>query len=122
MKNKNMNLVEFKSVLFDIILTIFTFGLFNLWVQIRQLHDINTIIGENKYSFTNVLIFCVLTFGIYFIYHEYKITKELHLLIYKERSHLVEFLMVPLTACGLLFVVDSYQQGLINKFSTSDKN
>tara|TARA_B100000029_G_scaffold500564_1_gene572497 strand:- start:98 stop:460 length:363 start_codon:yes stop_codon:yes gene_type:complete len=120
MENKKINFVEFKSVLFDIILTIITLGLFNLWVQIRQLHDINTIIGENKYSFTIVLIFCIFTFGIYFIYHEYKITKELHLLIYKERYHLVEFLMIPLTACGLWFFVDSYQQGLINKFSKSD--
>jgi len=116
MDQKEKNDIEYKSFLGDILLTVFTFGLFNLWVQIRQLSDLNTILGEHKYSFTTVFLLTIFTFGLYFIYHEFKVTKELHLLTYGKRYHFMEFLMIPLTTFGLWFFVDSYQQELLNNY------
>lgn len=114
--------VERKSVIKDIILTILTFGIWNIYVQIRQIHETNQLIGKDKIPhFIVVFLLSILTLGIYFAYHEYCLTKELHKLNYGKRFELVEYVMAFSTFFGFWFFVDSYQQTLINKY-IDDKN
>jgi hypothetical protein len=110
-------MVEKKSILIDILLTVITGGLWNLWVQYRQIRDTNEALPEGqKKSFILLLLFSLLTFGLYFIWHEYKLTKELHILVYGSDRLEVELLCGVATFLGLWFIVDSYQQSLINEY------
>jgi len=109
-----------KSVILDIFFTLVTFGLWNFWVQYRQIRDINKITGGDEIpSVWFVAILSLITFGLYFCYHEYRLTRELHQLNYGETYPLFEVLFCLLTYVGLWFVVDSYQQYLLNQYIES---
>ena len=82
--------------------------------------DINKILGVKTYSFFLVFLFTILTFGIYFWYHEYKLTKELHRVNGMYEMELVEIFIPLLTFFGLWFLVDSYQQDLLNTKIAND--
>jgi hypothetical protein len=105
------------SILLDILLTILTFGLWNFYVQMRQIWDVNELLPKDKPipSVVLVLVFSILTLGLYFCYHEYKLTKKLHILQYGVANPTIEYGAAILSFFGLWFVVDSYQQNLINQ-------
>jgi hypothetical protein len=106
------------SIVLDIILTIITLGLWNFYVQMRQIWDVNEMLPNEEPipSVVLVLIFSLLTFGLYFCYHEYKLTKKLHMLQYGVANPTLEIGAGILAFFGLWFVVDSYQQNLINEY------
>ena len=105
------------SLLRDIILTVCTFGLWNFYIQYRQIHFINKIqINDGVPSVLFIFIFSVFTFGLYFCYHEYKMTKKLHEIAGFKDQIVVEILAAVITFFGLWFIVDLYQQYLINHF------
>lgn len=112
------NNVTSSSVVLDIVLTIFTFGLWNFYVQMRQIWDINELSSTDKElpSIVVVFLLSVITLGLYFCYHEYKLTKKLHGLRYGVENSTVEVGAGILTFFGLWFIVDSYQQSLINGY------
>ncbi|MDA8792026.1 DUF4234 domain-containing protein [Bacteriovoracaceae bacterium] len=110
-------MVNRKNVLIDIILTLITGGLWNFWVQYRQIRDTNNLLGGNEVrSFWMVMLFSFLTFGLYFAYHEFTLCKRLHFLVYGDEKFEVSLLISLLTFFALWFVVDSYQQTLINLY------
>lgn len=112
-----MRPVSKSSILKDILLTFLTLGLWNLYVQIRQIADVNELLGDREVpSFAFVFLLSVITLGIYFCYHEYKLTRELHKLNFNEVYTPTEVLVSLLTFFGLWFIVDSYQQSLINRY------
>jgi hypothetical protein len=86
----------------------------DLWVQARQMWDVNEVIGKEEFSVFKTFIFSLLTFGLYFCYHEYKMTKELQEKVYGQVDDTVALLCAIATLFGLWFVVDSYQQSLLN--------
>lgn len=106
--------VETKNVILDIIFTVLTAGLWNFWVQYRQIRDYNAFTKEHKYSFLLWCLFTLITFGLYHIYHEYRLTKDIF-----ERSNVADSTVIA-TACaiatafGLWFIVDSIQQNQMN--------
>lgn len=105
------------SLIRDIILTILTFGLWNFYIQYRQIHFVNKIrINDGVPSVFFIFIFSIFTFGIYFCYHEYKMTKKLHEVVGFHDQQVVEILAAVITFIGLWFIVDLYQQYLINNF------
>lgn len=105
------------SLIRDIIFTILTFGLWNFYIQYRQIHFVNKIrINDGVPSVFFIVIFSIFTFGIYFCYHEYKMTKKLHEVAGFQDQQIVEILAAVITFIGLWFVVDLYQQYLINHF------
>jgi len=106
--------VKLKSIFWDIFWTVLTFGLFNFWVQFRQIQDVNDILGRDQYSLFKVFLFSVLTLGLYFVYHEYKLTRELHPLAYGTDGKTEAILCGVAAFFGLWFIVDSYQQSMIN--------
>lgn len=111
---------ESKSIFLDILLTIITFGLFNLWVQYRQISDVNNLKGQKSMSFFLMVILTIITFGLYFIWHEFKMTRELHRLRFGIEKPEVEILCAIATFFGLWFVVDSYQQLLLNEIAEGE--
>jgi Domain of unknown function (DUF4234) len=100
----------------DILLTILTVGLWNFYVQFRQIQDTNALLGrEEMPSFTKTMILSIITIGIYFGWFEYKMAKELHLITYGQRRPGLEYAIGIFSWMGLWFVVDLYQQDLINR-------
>ena len=60
-----------RNIFLDIILTLLTCSLFNIYVQYKQIIAINEMLKEERYSFLKWLLFTIFTFGLYHIYHEY---------------------------------------------------
>lgn len=110
------------SLIRDVILTVITFGLWNLYIQYRQIHFVNKIrINDGVPSVLFILILSICTFGLYFCYHEYKMTKKLHVVTGYKDQEIVEILAAVITFIGLWFIVDLYQQYLINLFVESNE-
>jgi hypothetical protein len=105
-----------KSILFDVLLTLITFGLWNIWVQVRQILDVNEILGRDEFSLSRAFFFSLISFGLYFCYHEYKMTKVLQEKTFDVDNKTAPFLCALATFFGLWFVVDSYQQSIINEY------
>ena len=106
-----------QSIALDLILSIITLGLYNFfWVQIRQILDTNELLQEERFSYLQVLIFTILTLGLYFCYHEYLLTKTLHFKISKQRYVGREIACLLGSFLGLSFIVDAYQQQLLNEY------
>jgi hypothetical protein len=103
------------SILFDIILALLTAGLWNIWVQRRQIRDTNTLIGEDKYSFLKWGIFSLLTFGIYHIYHEYIMTKDILSNLNNDTAELLSVGAAVCSAFGLWILVDAFHQQKFNE-------
>jgi len=107
-----------RNIALDLILTILTLGLFNLWVQHRQMVAVNSMLGQQKYSFWLWFLLTIVTCGIYHIYHEYRKSDDLARLLGRQGSNdgLVSLL---LTIFGLAIVNDAIQQTRINEFHGS---
>jgi hypothetical protein len=106
------------NIWLDLLFTILTIGLFNVYIQIRQILDCNEVFEHERYSFTKMLIFSVLTIGIYFVYHEYKMTWDLQQKVQGEMANKgTAFLMGFLTFLGAWPIADMYQQSLLNKIN-----
>ncbi len=104
-----------RSIAFDLIVTVVTFGLFNIYVQYAQIKALNDMLKEEKYSFLKWAIFSILTLGFYHIYHEYRLGKDLSILLNKPDS-LSPFIQVLLACFALSFVSDAIQQSEINQY------
>lgn len=61
-----------QSVALGLVLTIFTFGLYNLYWNWRQMRSCNELLGRREFSWTLWLILVILTFGIYHLFYQYK--------------------------------------------------
>jgi hypothetical protein len=108
--------IKSQSIFRDILFTILSLGLWNFYIQMRQIWDVNEMIGRNEIaSFTKVVILTVLTFGLYFSYHEYLMTKKLHIMVYGVEKTEIEILFGVITFLGIWVVVDAYQQDLLNQ-------
>ena len=108
--------IEPKNLIIDILLTLLTGGLWNLWVQYRQMKNVNTILKRDSFSPFWTLVFSLLTFGIYFFYHEYKLTDEIYTLTYGVRNKDLAMLCGIGSALGMWFIVDCFQQHMLNSY------
>lgn len=110
-------MTEKKSIIFDIILTFLTLGMWNLWVQYRQMRDYNKRYMRKNYSFFIWLILTLITFGLYHAYHEYKLTRDLLIMRGNDRPGDYAIVCAIATLMGLWFIVDSYQQAILNEIA-----
>lgn len=99
----------------DIIITILTCGLYNIYIQSRQIHAVNAMIREDKYSFGSWFLLTLVTCGLYHIYHEYRKTTDLCRTI-KDLNENEPILTVLLTIFGMAIVADAIQQTHINRY------
>ena len=110
-----------QSILKDFIVTILTLGLYNIYVQVRQIFDYNDL-QKKTMSPSTVFLLSVLTFGGYFVYHEYRLTIDLQAQLLGEHRKLLSLWVIPATMIGVWPVVDSYQQMLINSAIKGEQN
>lgn len=104
------------SIIIDLLLILFSFGIWNLWMQYRQIRDINKI-SNKKFSFFLWLIFTILTFGIYHVYHEYKLTKTIAQELGSQNAFVLGIISALLSVTGLWILVDLFQQDMLNDLS-----
>ena len=109
-----------RSIILDIVLTLITFGLFNLWVQYKQMQAVNDLLQESKYSFLLWLILTIITFGLYHIYHEYRMARDITTKS-QGSDQALALICVVLTIFGLWVVADAIQQAEINRYYGSSK-
>ncbi|WP_324951558.1 DUF4234 domain-containing protein [Oligoflexus sp.] len=104
-----------RSVAVDIVLTIVLCGLWNIWVQARQMRAVNFMINSEKYKFLPWLLLTIVTCGLWHLYHEYRLSRDICLAMNKPDSDnpLVHLL---LSIFGLSIVADALQQSEINSY------
>ena len=61
-----------QSVALGLLLTIFTFGIYNLYWNWRQMRSCNQLLERRAFSWPFWLVFSILTFGIYHLYYQFK--------------------------------------------------
>lgn len=109
----------------DIIITILTCGLFNLWVQSKQMQATNDMIGRDKYNFFQWLLLSLLSCGLFHIYHEYRMSGDIEEVMKQagKGSGDNNEALISLLLCvfGLSIVADAIQQSRINHFYGSDE-
>lgn len=103
-----------RNITKDVIFTILTCGLFNLYVQHRQMLAINALLKEEKYKFWTWFLLTLVTCGIYHIYHEYRKSSDLAAAM-KDQSPNEPLVVLLLLIFGLFFVADAIQQSHINR-------
>ena len=112
------DLQEFKvGIAKYVILSIITFGIFNIYWQYKQMMFVNSAVREEKFSFVKWLIFTIITCGIYHIYYEYVMGREIIFLQDKlgiVKSQDLPVISIVLSIIGLTIVTDAIQQREIN--------
>ena len=114
--------MKIESILKDFFLTILTLGFWNLYVQFRQIEDINEIYSKKKYSLSKTVLYSVFTFGLYFCYHEYTLTLDIQEKTYGVRRKLTSLWVLIATFLGIWPAVDSYQQAMLNVYKENRKS
>jgi hypothetical protein len=104
-----------RSIPGDIILSLITCGLFNLWVQAKQMAAVNDMLQAQKYSFVAWLLLCVVTCGIYHMYHEYRLMSDI-CAASKTTNANEPWVCLALSVFGLTIVADAIQQTHINAY------
>jgi hypothetical protein len=67
-----------RSIVLDLVLTIFTCGIFGLYWQYKQIEALNAWLGREEYSFLLWLVLSIVTCSIFAIYYEYKMARGIN--------------------------------------------
>ncbi|MDD9940535.1 MAG: DUF4234 domain-containing protein [Myxococcales bacterium] len=103
-----------RNIAVDIVLTVITCGLYNLYWQAKQMTALNEILNEDKYSFLTWCALTLITCGLYHIYHEYRVSSDLAEALGRDPGS-DKVIAVVLSLFGLSIVVDAIQQSQINE-------
>ena len=109
-----MKNIKKHGFLFDLILILITGGLWNIWMQYRQIRDFNNLSKYKKYSFLNWFLLTLITIGVYHIIHEYRLTKDICELNQIGEKESIAIFAAIISMTGLWIFVDLYQQEVIN--------
>jgi hypothetical protein len=106
------------SIPLYLILTLVTFGIFNLYWNYLQMQACNSLLKRVEFRFGYWILFTLLTCGIYHIFYQYKMGAALVEL--QRNYNAVAFDALPVisvivTVLGLSIVVDCIHQHEINK-------
>ena len=109
-----------RNIAVDLILTIFTLGLYNLYVNYKQIEAVNFMMKQEKYSFIKWFFLSLITCGLYHVYHEYIMSTDIAKICGRE-SQQDGLINLLLAVSGLSIVADAIQQHHINEFYGSTK-
>ncbi|MEM1023348.1 MAG: DUF4234 domain-containing protein [Myxococcota bacterium] len=104
-----------RSIPLDIIFTLLSCGLFNFWVQYKQMQAVNDMMGTEHYRFLPWLLLTLVTCGLYHIYHEYRKSRDVQQAL-GDGSSSEPIINVILSVMGLHVVADAIQQAEINRY------
>ena len=104
-----------RNIALDVILALVTCGIWNIYLQSRQMRAVNFMIGHQKYSFIPWALLTLVTCGLWHIYHEYRLSKDIAWALNQPQSNdpIVHLL---LSIFGLSIVTDALQQAEINGY------
>ena len=105
------------DLVLDFILSIVTLLIYNLWMQVRQIHDINEALGVEKYSVIKWFGLTVITLGLYHCFHEYFKTKDLVLKTGGENATRKGVISWILAFFALWLFANIYQQKMLNQLA-----
>jgi hypothetical protein len=105
-----------RSVAVDIILTLITCGLWNIWVQARQMRAVNFMINKEKYKFWIWAGLTLITCGLWHIYHEFRLSQDISLAMGKGPSDISPIVHLLLSVFALSIIADALQQAEINSY------
>ncbi len=103
-----------RNIVVDILLTIVTCGLYNIYVQYKQMQAVNLMLKYQKYSFSHWAILSLVTCGIYHFYHEYIKNEDIRKTVGADSGQTV--IVLGILLFGLTPVADAIQQNLINEY------
>lgn len=115
-----MSSQHIRNIALDLILTLITCYLYNVYVQYVQIKALNDMLGEKRYDFAQWALLSLVTCGLYHVYHEYRITTDLAKLNGEIGSN-EALIAIVLSVFGLSLIVDAIQQSHINRFYGSSK-
>lgn len=104
-----------RSIVVDVLLTVFLCGLWNIWVQARQMKAVNFMLRQEKYSFWKWAGLTLITCTLWHIYHEYCLSRDIANLKGMPQSD-KPLIHLVLSIFGLSVVVDALQQSEINEY------
>ena len=110
------------NFIFDLVLILLTAGLWNIWMQYRQIRDYNRVSNEKKYSFLKWMILTLITFGFYHVYHEYKLTKSICEKNNIKEKEIISIIAAIISITGFWVFVDLYQQEILNQIVSKIEN
>lgn len=105
-----------RSVAADIILTIVTCGLWNIWVQARQMRAVNFMIGREKYNFWIWAGLTLITCGLWHLYHEFRLSQDISTALGKGPSDISPVVHLLLSIFAMSIIADALQQAEINGY------
>ena len=109
-----------RSIVLDLLLTLITCGIYNLWVQYQQMKTVNYMLKSDKYQFLPWLLLSFITCGLYHVYHEYRKTEDICLALGKKDSN-EPLVNLVLSLLAMPFIADALQQALINRYFGDDE-
>lgn len=109
-----------RPIVWDLIWTLLTCGLYNLYIQYRQILALNQMLGAQKYDFVPWLLFTICTCGLYHIYHEYRMSEDI-VKLFPSADKNLPILTVVVAGLGIPMVADAIQQTYINRFYGNEK-
>jgi hypothetical protein len=106
------------SIPLYLILAIFTFGLFNLYWNWRQMKSCNELLERREFSWLLWIVLTIVTFGIYHFYYQYKMGAAINEI--QERLELpvtegLPLLSLAATLVGFGIVTDCIHQHELNR-------
>ncbi len=109
------------NVILYVLLTIFTFGLFDLYWNRQQMLKCNELIGRDEFDFAGWLMLSALTMGIYHIFYQYKLSTIILEIQKKQGKAVSKKLPITSLFVSLIFggtiIVDALQQIELNRLS-----
>jgi hypothetical protein len=114
--DKSLGAPFVSSIAKDIVLTLFTCGIYNLFIQYRQINALNFMLGTQKYEFGMWLLLTLVTCGLYNVYHEYRMSVDLGRIKNPNQPDTSEpIICVILSLFGLAIIANAIQQSAINE-------
>ena len=107
------------SIATDVLLTIVTCGIYNLFWQARQFRVLNAFLGRREFRFWPWLLLTLITCGLYHVYTEYVMAKAVLAIqrrLGKPTSDNLPLISLIVSLLGLTLVADAIQQSEINEF------
>ena len=106
------------NIVFDILFSLVTCGIYNLFWNARQFRALNAFLGEKRFHFWKWLLLSIVTCGIYNIYNEYLVgvaIVDVQRHANRPVSANMPLLCVVVSIFALSVVADAIQQHEINK-------
>jgi len=117
MHTRPVALPEPSNVAKDVILSLITCGLWDIFWQYKQMQAVNMLLGRKEFSFFKWLVFTILTCGLYHIYHEYLMGRAIVEIQHQyglPTSESLPAVSIVLALISLGIITDALQQKELN--------